>query len=382
MTATAAPATSARRWWTLVAMTLPLMILNIDFFGITVALPSIGRDLNADTSSLGWVINGFMLAFAAPQIAVGRLGDIYGRRMVLLAGLAIFAVASALAGVAQEVWWLIAARVAQGLGTAIFFVSSLSIVSNVFPRSERGVGIGVWTAVGAVGSSIGPLVGGFLSEGLSWRWFFYVNVPIAVIAMIMTLLVVQESRDETAPRSIDIRGLATLTAGLVLIVFGIQTSGAEGWRSALVLGPIGAGVVLLALFLLIEPRVRNPLIDFALFRSRNFAGAVGAAFIGNWVFGAVMFFLTLYLQQIRDQSPVRAGATFLMFTVPYAALSPVAGRAMRPIGVRWSLLVGMTLIVISSVLFAMIDVETGIVLILAALLIFAIGEAFAYNVST
>lgn len=174
-----------RKWWIVGAMSLPIFILTIDFFGIAVALPSIGHDLQTSTTGLEWTINSFMLAFAAPLLAVGRLGDIIGRRKVLLLGTAIFAVGSALCGVAESDWWLIGARAVQGLGASMFFANSLSIVSNAFPSEERGVGIGVWSSVGTIGSAIGPLVGGLLTQYLSWHWFFLVNIPIAVVTFFL-----------------------------------------------------------------------------------------------------------------------------------------------------------------------------------------------------
>ena len=210
-------------------MAPPLLILTIDFFGIAVALPSIGHDLRTSTTNLEWTVNAFMLAFAAPMIAVGRLGDIIGRRKVLIIGTVIFALASALCGVASTDWLLIVGRVIQGLGTSMTFANSLSIVSNSFPKEERAVGIGIWTSVGTVGSALGPLVGGVLTQYLSWHWFFFVNIPISIVSIALTLYAVPESRDETASKKIDLLGFVTVTAGIVLFVFGIDLIDTRGW---------------------------------------------------------------------------------------------------------------------------------------------------------
>src|SRR3712207_2778149 len=183
---------SNRRWWVVVAMALTTLPMTIDFNGLTVALPSIGRDLHTSTTGLQWTINAYLLALAAPSVTAGRLADIFGRRKVVLVGTTVFMVGSVGAGLAQEDWWLIAARVVQGFGAAAFFAASLSIVSNAFSPEERSQGIGVWAGIGTVGLAIGPLVGGFLTQTLSWRWFFFVYIPVAGAALILTVGALRE----------------------------------------------------------------------------------------------------------------------------------------------------------------------------------------------
>ena len=187
-----------RKWWTVVAMALATILITIDFSGVMLALPTIGRDLDTSTTGLQWTVNAYLLAFTVPMVAAGRLADIFGRRKVLLIGIAVFVVASASCGLAQADWWLIAARAVQGIGAGVFLTASLSIVSNAFPPEERSKGIGIWAGIIGVGIAAGPLVGGFLTEVASWRWFFFVNIPIALLAIFLTLRAVPESRDETA----------------------------------------------------------------------------------------------------------------------------------------------------------------------------------------
>jgi EmrB/QacA subfamily drug resistance transporter len=371
-----------RRWWVVAAMAPPLLILTIDFFGVAVALPSIGHDLRTSTASLEWTVNAFMLAFAAPMIAVGRLGDIVGRRRVLIIGTVIFALASALCGIADSDWLLIVGRAIQGLGTSMTFANSLSIVSNSFPKEERAVGIGIWTSVGTVGSALGPLVGGVLTQYLSWHWFFFVNVPISVAAIALTLYAVPESRDETASQKIDLLGFVTVTAGFVLIVLGIDLIDSRGWDSPLVLGAIVGSLVLLALFGFIEKHVKDPLVEFTLFENLEFFGSSGVAFAANFVFGALSFFMTLYLQHILGFSPVKTGVVFLAYTVPFIIFSPVAGKAMRPWGPKMCMFFGALLLAISFVIFGLISPVTGAFLVVAGFIVHSVGQAFAYNIST
>src|SRR3712207_5948204 len=244
-----------RKWWVVVAMALTTLLITIDFNGITVALPTIGRDLDTSTTGLQWAVNAYLLALSAPAVAAGRLADIFGRRKVLLIGTAVFVVGSAASGLARADWWLIAARVVQGVGASAFFAASLSIVSNAFPADERSKGIGAWAGIGTVGLAIGPLVGGFLTQTLSWRWFFFVNIPIALLAIILTVTAVRESRDETVGRHLDLMGLLTVTAGLTALVLAFQQSGISGWGSLVVIGSLVAAVLLLGLFAFVELRL-------------------------------------------------------------------------------------------------------------------------------
>src|SRR5919205_4487765 len=218
-----------RKWWVVVAMALATILITLDFGGVMILLPTIGRELDTSTTGLQWTANAYLLAFAVVMVAAGRLADIFGRRLLLLIGIAIFIVASSLCGLAQADWWIIAARAVQGLGAGVFLTASLSIVSNAFPPEERSRGIGIWAGIIGVGIAVGPLIGGFLTEVASWRWFFFVNIPIALLAVLLTLMVVPESRDETARRHVDLIGLVTVTGGLTALVLAIQESETLGW---------------------------------------------------------------------------------------------------------------------------------------------------------
>jgi EmrB/QacA subfamily drug resistance transporter len=371
-----------RKWWVVVAMALATILITIDFGGVMIILPAIGRELDTSTTGLQWTANAYLLAFAVVMVAAGRLADIFGRRLLLLIGIAIFIVASSLCGLAQADWWIIAARAVQGTGAGVFLTASLSIVSGAFPLEEQSKGIGVWAGVIGIGIAVGPFVGGFLTEVASWRWFFFVNIPVALLAVFLTLIVVRESRDETAGRHVDLFGLTTVTAGLTALVFGIQQSETLGWGSVIVVGTLAAGVILLALFVFVEPRLHEPLIDLRLFANRGYLGANAVAFAQNFGLGAVMFFLTLYLQYVLDYSPLEAGLVFLPLTALFTIGNLQASRVAGAIGPRLSMAGGMTLVAASFLLLALVTPTSGLTIVLAALVIAGIGQSLAYTIST
>ncbi|WP_129117054.1 MFS transporter [Halegenticoccus tardaugens] len=371
-----------RRWWVVAATGLAIVLITVDFNGITVALPTIGRDLDTSTTGLQWTVNAYLLAFAASMVAFGRLADIFGRRRVLFVGIGVFIGASALCGLAQSDRWLIAARVVQGVGAAAFFAASLPIVSDAFPPDERGKGIAMWAAVSGTGLAIGPLVGGFLTETFSWRWFFYFNIPIAAITVVLTLAAVRESRDETVERHVDLVGLFTVTVGLAALVFGIQQGDTLGWGAPIVLGSLAVAVLLLAAFLVAEPRLRDPLIEFDLFRDRSYLGANVVGFTSNFGVGALLFFLTLYFQNVLGYSPLRTGLVFLAFTVPLVAFETASNRIAAEIGTRRSMAGGMTFMAAGFLLLALLSPTSGTAVVLVALVITGVGLGVAYSVSS
>jgi len=371
-----------RRWWIVVAMALPLFLLSIDFYGITVALPSIGRDLGAGTTALQWTVNAFNLALAAPLIAFGRLGDLVGRRRTMLAGIVLFAAGSAVCGLAPGIATLLVGRCVQGLAVALFSAAPLAIVTDSFAPHERGVAFGICTAVGACGSAMGPLVGGVLTEILSWRWLFLVNLPIAVLTASLILLVVPESRDEAQEGGIDLAGMATITAGLTLLTFGLQLGDDWGWRSLPVLAGLTAGPLLILLFWWIERRQRQPLIEPALFRQPALVQAQLVALAGNFGFSALLFFSALYLQHILRLGPMAAGVVLLAFSCCFVLTLPGTGIWIGRLGARQAMMLGMALMVVAFLLFRPIDPDSGLIWVIAALATAGVGQALAFNAST
>jgi MFS family permease len=218
-----------RRWWTLGAMCFALAMVMLDNTVTNVALPSIQRSFDASLSALEWTVNAYTLSFAVLLVTGGRLGDILGRRKVFLVGVVVFAAASATIAAAPNEGWLVAFRAVQGVGAALMMPATLSIITNAFPPQERGKAIGTWAGVSAIALAIGPLLGGWLTEDVTWRAIFIINVPVAIVAVIVTLFAAEESRDETATREIDVPGIAALTSGLTALVLALVESNAWGW---------------------------------------------------------------------------------------------------------------------------------------------------------
>ncbi|MGH2831538.1 MAG: MFS transporter, partial [Solirubrobacteraceae bacterium] len=336
-----------RRWWTLGAMCFALFMIMLDNTVVNVALPSIQHGLNATTSSLEWTVNAYTLTFAVTLVTAGRLGDIFGRRRMFIFGVAVFGASSFMIGLAQSDTWLVAFRAVQGVGSGFMMPATLSIITNTFDPHERGRAIGTWAGVSAMALAIGPVVGGFLVQDVSWQSIFFLNVPVAIAAIAVTLLAARESRDETAAREVDLPGVVTLTISLAALVLGLVQSGEWGWGSTRVLGLFVLAFVALSAFVVIERRRRVPMVDFHFFHSRTFFGANVVAFIVSFAMLAMFFYLALYMQDILHYSPLQAGLRFLPSTVLIMIVAPIAGRLADRIGPRPLMTIGLTLVALS-----------------------------------
>jgi EmrB/QacA subfamily drug resistance transporter len=346
------------RWWTLGAMCFALFMIMLDNTVVNVALPSIQRDLGSNLSGLEWTVNGYTLTFAVFLATGGRLGDIFGRRRAFLAGVMLFAISSATAGLAPGTGELIASRVVQGIGAALMMPATLSIVTNAFPAHERGKAIGTWAGVSALALAIGPVVGGLLTEHVSWRAIFYLNIPVAAAAVIATLFAVRESRDETVGREVDYAGVVTLTAGLSALVLALIEGNAWGWGSPAIVALLAGSVLMLLAFVRVELRVSAPMVEFPLFASRNFVGANIIALVTAFAMLSQFFFIALYLQDILGYSPLEAGVRFLPATLMIVIFAPMAGRLTDRIGARWPIAVGLTFVSAALYWLTTIDVST------------------------
>jgi EmrB/QacA subfamily drug resistance transporter len=368
-----------RRWWALGAMCFALFMIMLDNTVVNVALPSIQRSLNASTSSLEWTVNAYTLSFAVLLVTGGRLGDLFGRRKVFLAGVVIFASASAAIGFSPSDTWLVAWRAVQGVGSALMMPATLSIITNAFPPEERGKAIGTWAGVSAMALAIGPVVGGFLVESVSWQSIFFLNVPVAVGAVVISLFAVRESRDETVARSVDIPGVATLTIGLAALVLALVEGNEWGWGSARELAMFAVAAVGLTAFALVERRRESPMVDFSFFRSRTFLGANIVAFIVSFAMLAMFFFLALYMQNIRGYSPLEAGVRFLPSTVMIIIIAPLAGRLADRVGSRPLITFG--LLCVSGALFwqSHLTVSSGYGALLPGFMLMGIGMGFVMS---
>src|SRR3954463_12165750 len=257
-----------RRWWTLAAMCFALFMIMLDNTVVNVALPSIQRDLKASLASLEWTVNAYTLTFAVLLVTGGRAGDIFGRRRMFLFGVVVFALSSAAIGLAPSQGLLVAGRALQGIGAAFMMPGTLSIITNTFPPEERGKAIGTWAGVSALALAIGPVVGGALTEYVSWRAIFFLNLPVAVAAVAVTLFAAPESRDESTQHRVDWPGIATLSIGLTALVLALVEGNAWGWGSVRIVSLLVTAVIGVGAFLALEPRVREPMVDFGFFRSR------------------------------------------------------------------------------------------------------------------
>lgn len=362
-----------RRWWTLGAMCFALFMLMLDNTVVNVALPSIQEDLKADLASLEWTINAYTLSLAVLLVVGGRLGDIFGRRRIFLAGVTVFALSSAAIGLAPNDTLLIVGRAIQGIGAAMMMPATLSIVTNAFPPEERGRALGTWAGVSALALAIGPVVGGFLTEYVSWRAIFFLNLPVAVAAIAMTLFSTHESRDETVGRQIDFAGIATLTVGLTGLVLGFIEANRWGWGSTRIIGLFAIAIVALIAFVAIERRVRTPMVDFSVFRSRQFVGASSVGFIVSFGMMAVFFFTALYMQNILGYSALEAGVRFLPMTLVLIVMGPLAGRLTDRIGPKPLLVSGMTIVGISQIWQSFLTSDTGYGFLLPSFVLLGVG---------
>jgi EmrB/QacA subfamily drug resistance transporter len=354
-------------------MCFALFMVMLDNTVVNVALPSIQDDLGASLSSLEWTVNAYTLTFAVLLVTGGRLGDIFGRRRMFLFGVVAFAASSALIGLAPTQGWLVAGRALQGTGAAFMMPGTLSIISNTFPPAERGRAIGTWAGVSALALAIGPAVGGALTEYVSWRAIFFLNLPVAVGAIIVTLFAVRESVDQTVAKKVDIAGIGTLSVGLSSLVLALVEGNSWGWGSPAIVALLIAAAVGLVAFVLVEVRGKVPMVQFEFFRSRSFVGANTAAFIVSFAMLAMFFFIALYMQNILGYSALQAGIRFLPSTVVIIIVAPIAGRLADRIGPRPLMATGLGLAALSLYLESNVTATTTYSGLLIPFMIMGLG---------
>lgn len=362
-----------RRWWTLGAMCFALFMIMLDNTVVNVALPSIQKDLESSISGLEWTVNAYTLSFAVLLVTGGRLGDIFGRRKMFLFGVLVFGASSAFIGFSQSEAWLVAGRAVQGLGAAFMMPATLSIISNAFPPEERGKAIGTWAGVSALALAIGPVVGGFLVENVSWQSIFFLNVPVAVLAVFVTLAATRESRDETSTHRIDFPGVATISIGLASLVLALVEGNAWGWGSPRIVTLLAIAAVALVAFVIAEQRVPEPMVDFSFFRSRSFLGSNLVAFIVTFAMLAMFFFLALYMQNVKGYSPLQAGVRFLPSTAVIIFMGPIAGRLADRVGPRKPMVAGLLMVAAALFWQGHLEVDTSYGFLAGAFVLMGLG---------
>jgi EmrB/QacA subfamily drug resistance transporter len=364
-----------RKWWTLAGSCCGLFLLMLDSTVVALALPEIRGDVGASSEGLQWVMNGYLLTIAVLVVTAGRLGDMFGRRRVFIAGTVAFALGSVLSGAASDQMALIAGRVVQGAGAAAMLPLSLALVANVFPAEEQPRALGIWAAVSAVALAVGPLAGGLLIE-VDWRVIFWMNLPIAAIGIAITALAAPESTDPDSGTRIDWPGLAALSVGITAIVLALVQS--RSWGAGAIVALALLGALALLCFWRIEHRVGDPIVDFALFRNGPYFGASAAAFALVGSYWAVMFFQPQYLQDVRGHSPILSGLMILPVTVPMVFVSPLSGRLIARFGARRLMTTGMAYGVAGLVVLTQVEASSPYGVLLVGYLLFGIALGLVY----
>ncbi len=367
-------------WIVLVLVCLAQFMVILDATIVNVALPSIQTDLELSDANLQWVVNAYALLFGGFLLLGGRAGDLIGRKRLFLVGVIIFTVASLVCGLAPSDTWLILARGVQGLGAAFVSPAALSIITTTFKEGrERTKAMGVWAAIAVGGGAVGLLLGGILTDALSWPWIFFVNVPFGIATFVLSLRLVPESKDERAHRSFDLAGAVSVTGGLIALVYGIVRSSQSGWGSVEVLGFMALAAVLLVGFVLIERRSAEPLVRLSIFSVRTVRGANVAMFLVACGLFAMFFFNTLYLQRVLGYSALEAGLAFLPFTLGIIIGAGLSQKLLPMLGAREVPLIGVALSVAGLLLFLRLTPDgTYLVDLLPGIMLTSIGMGLTF----
>jgi EmrB/QacA subfamily drug resistance transporter len=377
---TAAPARQSSPWLVLVLVGLAQFMVVLDATIVNVALPSIQHGLGFSAENLQWVVNAYTLAFGGFLLLGGRAADLFGRRRLFLAGVALFSAASLLNGLAQSAGVLVAGRALQGLGGALVSPAALSIITTTFADGrERTRALGVWSAIAVGGGAVGLLLGGILTDLVSWQWVFFVNVPVGAAAFVLSARNVPESRAPGVHRGIDVGGAVSITGGLLVLVYAIVNAQSAGWVSGRTLGLVSLALALLIGFVVIETRHRSPLIRLAALRSRSMAGADLVMLVVAAGMFAMFFFASIYVQEVLDYSPLRAGLAFLPVTAGIIAGAGLSQQLIRRFGVRAVGMTGMSLASVGLLLLSRVPVEGSYLSdLLPGLLAMALGMGLTF----
>jgi EmrB/QacA subfamily drug resistance transporter len=365
----------ASKWWTLLVVCLSIFMLLLDVTIVNVALPDIQKELGSSFEDLQWVVDAYALALAAVLLASGSLGDLLGRKRVFVVGLFVFVAASLCCGLATSPTMLNLARGVQGIGGAVMFANSLALIAQEFPPNERGTAFGLWGATTGFAVAVGPLVGGALTDGFGWEWIFLVNVPIGLITAAITVARVPESEPDPDAR-IDWAGLVTFSAGLFCLIFALIRGNDDGWGSAKIVTLLLVAALLLVLFVSVELRSSEPMLDLRLFRKPAFTGAQIVAFAVHSSMFAMFLYIVLYMQNVLHYSPLETGVRFLPISVLSFLAAPVAGKLAERLPIRAFLGVGLALVGLGLVLMSGIQPSDDWTTLLAGFIVAGIGIGF------
>jgi EmrB/QacA subfamily drug resistance transporter len=365
-----------RKWWTLGALSFALFMVMLDNTVVNVALPAIQKDLGIGVSELEWTVTAYALTFAVLLLSGGKLGDMYGRRRIFMIGLLVFTVSSLVCGLASSAPELIGARAVQGVGSALMMPATLSIITATFAAAQRGMAIGIWAGVSAMALAIGPLLGGVITEHISWNWIFFVNVPIGILAVIAAIVVVPESSDMSHEQRLDLPGLVTSGIGLLALVYALIEAHRLGWTSATIIALFAVAAVALTAFVFLELHQRLPMLDLSLFKNGTFTGANLVAILVTLAMFGIFVFFPIYMQDLLGWSPIQAGAALLPWTILIVIFAPIAGKLSDHVGSRWLMAGGMATVGLCCLELSTVAVDSTFWRLLPGFILGGLGMAF------
>ena len=346
------------RWWTLVVIAISVVIVVLDSTIVNIALPTLQSEMNTTLSELQWIINAYIMVFAALMLTTGALGDRWGRARMLQAGIVVFAGASLAAAFASSGGQLIFWRAIMGIGGAMILPATLAIVTNVFPREERGKAIGIWAGLNGFGIALGPIIGGLIIESFKWNWIFLINLPVAVVALIAGWFLVPNSRDPH-PKRLDIPGTIISAAAFASIVFGLIQGGKEGWTDPTVIGTLVGAIVLVGSFILWERHTDHPVLEIEFFKNRRFSAGVIAVCMMALAMIGITFGLTLYMQFVQGYTALETGIRFVPLALGIFMGAASADRVVARLGTTWVIIIGFIGVAIAGALAAFWQIDTA-----------------------
>ena len=367
-------AADPRRWWAVVAVGLATFMSYLDLNIVSIAIPTIQRSLHLSVSGLEWIVSSYLLTLAGLLLAGGRLADAYGRRRLFMIGMAIFTASSLAAGLAGSGGELVASRAVQGIGAAVMTPATLAIIMATFTDiKERAAAIGIWTAIGAMGMAIGPVAAGLISQNIRWGWIFLINVPVGVVTLVLAAWAVRESKAPSASRSLDVAGLITSAVSLFALTYALIEGVDKGWTSPQIIEAFALAAAAAAIFIVIEARTSEPMVDLKMFRSRQFSGGTGTQMI--WAFGmlGLYFFTAIWLQEVIGFSPTKAGLLFVPMAIMLAAFAGASTPVERLIGGYRTVALGLAIMMAGAILLLLQGQHASFVSLLPVVLLLGAG---------
>ena len=367
-----------RKWIILALASLGFGLIMLDETIVAVSLPTMQHDLSMNVIQSHWIINAYLLVIAGFIAVGGKLGDITGYKLLFVTGLVIFGVFSLTAGFAQNATWILASRALQGFGAAIIFPASMALLALCFPSEQRGMAMGIYGAIGSSCSAIGPLIGGFLTNDISWRWIFWINFPIILVIVLVFLAAWREPKLDAPRPHIDFLGLTTLVIGISTLVLAIMQGAEWGWSSIEIIALFIIAALFMIIFYIVEMRVKEPLIEVDLFRNETFTSSNFAIFTGQFTKIAVIVFGALYLQHLLKMDPLRAGVALFPALVPIPFMAVLAGNATDKYGPRIPVLAGLVLAAIALFLMGLTAGSDRYIYVVPTLVLWGISVAWMF----